>query len=370
MPVRLALLDHGFVEGPGVGSNNESTSHQLWKIAKPLLLAAIVGYFGWLLYTHTLEGVEWVKVQEALANLPAWRIAAAVALTCLNYLVLVGYDAIALYYLEHRLSARRTALGSIVGYAFSHNFGWIFGGSAVRFRLYTQWGFSPIEIAKLIATLTLTFWVGVFTLAGVAFVFEPLKLPAEIKSHLPGWLPITTAYPLGIAALVLIAVYLLLCGVWHRPIKFLGWNFVSPPLSLSLVQIVVASIEQLLAASVFYILLPDVVRNQLDFLQALNIYLLFTVVAALLHIPGGVVVLETIALQFIREMEWEDRKAVISACTASLLMYRLIFYILPLAVACMMLLGNEVRGAGELPQPVSQYTAKRRAIIEKRNKRR
>jgi len=143
-------------------------------------------------------------VTEALAEVRAWRIAAAVALTCLNYLVLIGYDAIALYYLEHSLSARRTAFGSIVGYAFSHNFGWIAGGSAVRFRLYSQWGFSAMEIAKLIATLTLTFWVGVFTLAGVAFLVDPLKLPPTILDHIPRWLPITTAFPLGIASLVII----------------------------------------------------------------------------------------------------------------------------------------------------------------------
>jgi uncharacterized membrane protein YbhN (UPF0104 family) len=349
-----------------VGSNNESTSHQLWKIAKPLLLVAIVGYFGWLLFTNNLKNVTWAGVTQALTEVRAWRIAAAVALTCLNYMVLICYDAIALYYLEHSLSPRRTAFGSIVGYAFSHNFGWIAGGSAVRFRIYSQWGFSAIEIAKLIATLTLTFWVGVFTLAGIAFIVEPLRLPKDILSHLPSWLPITTTFPFGIASLFIIGIYLILCAVWHKPIKFMGWSFVSPPLSLSVVQIIVASIEQLIAASIFYILLPEDVRQKMDFLEALNVYLLFTVVAALLHIPGGVVVLEKIVLDFMGEQTDNT-----SALTASLVIYRLIFYVLPLAVAGMMMLGNEVRGPGESqPNRATQYTAKRLAMIEKRKKRR
>ncbi len=348
-------------------AGNDSFSERIWKVAKPLLLVAIVGYFGWLLFTHNLKDVSWAKVVKALGDVPSWRIAAAVALTCLNYVVLICYDAIALYYLEHNLSPRRTAFGSIVGYAFSHNFGWIFGGSAVRFRIYSQWGFSPMEIAKLIATLTLTFWVGVFTLAGIAFVLKPLAMPKSISEHLPSWLPLHTAFPLGVVSLVIIGIYLILCGVWHRPIKFLGWNFVSPPLSLSLVQIIVASIEQLIAASIFYILLPDAVRQRMDFIQALNVYLLFTVVAALLHIPGGVVVLEKIVFDFMTDNNNAVDK---SELAASLLIYRLIFYVLPLAVAGMMMLGNEVRGPGETPQAVSQYSAKRRALIERRKRRR
>ncbi len=347
-----------------MGSNNESTSKRLWNVAKPLLLIAVLGYFGWLLFTHNLKNVTWAGVVHALANVPAWRIAAAVALTCLNYMVLICYDAIALYYLEHKLSPRRMAFGSIVGYAFSHNFGWIAGGSAVRFRLYSQWGFGPLEIAKLIATLTITFWVGVFTLAGVAFVLKPLPLPETILHYLPGWLDIRTAFPLGVASLIIIAAYLVVCGVWHRPITLFGKKFVSPPLSLSLVQILVASVEQLLAASIFFILLPDEVRQSLDFVEALNVYLLFTVVAALLHIPGGVVVLEKIVLDFIPT----DNQ---SALAASIVIYRLIFYVLPLAVAGMMLLGNEVRRPGDSPPaPVSQYTAKRLALAERTKRKR
>lgn len=321
---------------------SDALTKRLWTFAKYGIVALVLGYFGWLLITKNLKGVTWPGLVAAVQNIPSWRIVVAVALTVLNYVVLIGYDYIAVRYLQHPLPKRKLAFGSIIGYAFSHNFGWIAGGSAVRYRLYSSWGFSPLEIAKLIATLTVTFWTGVFFLAGVAFISSPPELPQTILAKLPTWLPIQTALPLGVASLIAIAVYLTLCAVWHKPMKIWGGEFTPPPFLLSVIQIVVASLDQLVAASIFYILLPDEVRQHLTFAKALDIYLLFTVVAALLHIPGGVIVLEKIVLDFIPV---DDP----TALTASLVVYRVIFYLLPLIIAGLMFLYHELQHRHEQP---------------------
>jgi len=317
---------------------SDKVAKRLWSIAKWSVVALILGYFGYLLVTKNLKGVTWSGLVIAVQNIAPWRIALAVTLTVLNYAILIGYDYIAVRYLQHPLPKLKLAFGSIIGYAFSHNFGWIAGGSAVRYRLYSAWGFSAMEIAKLIATLTVTFWTGVFFLAGVAFISSPPELPRTILDKLPAWLPIQTALPLGVASLVTIAVYLTLCAVWHKPMKIFGGEFTPPPFGLSVIQIVVASLDQLVAASIFFVLLPDEVRQHLSFTKALDIYLLFTVVAALLHIPGGVIVLEKIVVDFI---DVGDDAGALTALAAALVVYRVIFYLLPLTVAGIMFVMHE-----------------------------
>lgn len=309
-------------------------SHPLWKVLKPVLIALVIGFFLWLL-AGKLKGLTLEKLLESLSTFSSARIAAALALTGLNYLILIGYDYIAVRYLQHPVSLKRVAFGSLVGYAMSFNFGWILGGSTVRYRLYSSWGFSAMEIAQLIATLTLTFWVGVFALAGVAFLAAPPPLPATIQEHLGNWLPADTARPLGGVFLLCILAYLVLCGVWHRPLHWKNWSFVPPPLSLSLIQTVVASLDQLVAASVFYVLLPDDVREHLGFFKTVNIYLLFTVVSALLHVPGGLGVLEQIVLDTIESGSTHD-------LAATLIVYRVVYYLVPLVIAGALMLVHEV----------------------------
>ena len=79
------------------------------------------------------------------------QIEIALALTVVSYLILTGYDALALRYLGRPLPYRRTALASFLGYAFAHNIGLsVLGGAAPRYRLYAAWELPPVEIALLI----------------------------------------------------------------------------------------------------------------------------------------------------------------------------------------------------------------------------
>lgn len=78
----------------------------------------------------------------------------------------------------------RVALVSFVGAVISLNFGALLGGSTVRYRLYSAWGFSPIEIIRLVLMLAVTFWVGAMGLAGFLFIFVPLELPEELGINL------------------------------------------------------------------------------------------------------------------------------------------------------------------------------------------
>lgn len=308
-----------------------------WTLGKGVIIALILVLFGWLL-SQKLKGLTFAQLQTALASFPAWRIALALALTALNYVILAGYDYLALRYLRHSVRPSQLWFGTIVGYAMSFNFGWIIGGSTVRYRLYSSWGFTNMEIAKLIGTLTVTFWVGVFAVAGLAFVISPLELPQEFLGEgVMRYLPFTTTLPLGIASLVFVAGYLTLCAAWHKPLRWGTHEFTPPSLPFSLCQIFVASLDQFIAAAVFYVLLPDQIRGEMNYLQTVNIYLLFTAISALLHIPGGMVVLEKVVLDFIGSEDPAEQ----AQLAATLIVYRVVYYFIPLAVGGVMMLIHE-----------------------------
>ncbi len=109
-----------------------------------------------------LSHYSWSDVVEGLSLVSAWQIALAIAITATNFVVLAGYDWIAVTYLKKRLPAGKLLVGAIIGYAFSNLLGWMLGGTSVRYRLYTRWGFSLVEVITFISVLSITFWLGCF----------------------------------------------------------------------------------------------------------------------------------------------------------------------------------------------------------------
>jgi uncharacterized membrane protein YbhN (UPF0104 family) len=124
---------------------------------------------------HELRGVTWLDVRSDLAAIPLPTLAVAFALTALNYVILTGYDALGLVYAGVTLAYRRIALASTVGYAFSQGLGFpLLTGAPIRFRLYSSWGLGALDVGRVVAFYTSTFWVGLASTAGVAFLLWPV----------------------------------------------------------------------------------------------------------------------------------------------------------------------------------------------------
>ena len=96
-------------------------------------------------------------------------------------------------------------MASFVSYVSSFNFGAILGGSTMRYRLYSTFGLSAVEVVKIIAICTLTFVLGFCTLAGAVFTFDPLPLPEIVETKLP----ITTVFPIGVTLLSCVGAMML-----------------------------------------------------------------------------------------------------------------------------------------------------------------
>jgi uncharacterized membrane protein YbhN (UPF0104 family) len=174
----------------------------LRRLTPLLILALLVGAIA--LLHHQLRAYHYEDVRRALRALPVRRIEIALGLTVLSYLILTGYDAMALRYLGRPLAYRRTALASFLGYAFAHNIGFsVLGGAAPRYRLYASWGLPPAEISLLIGFTAATFWVGVCAVTGTALIVDPISLAARIGLPVPIG-RIVGAVLLGVVAAALI----------------------------------------------------------------------------------------------------------------------------------------------------------------------
>src|SRR5258706_7311481 len=150
---------------------------------KPLLILALFAIALRVLH-DTLAQYRYREVIAYLHALPGDQLLLAAGLTLLGYLVMTGYDTLAFRYIRHPLPYFKIALASFIGYAFNNNVGLsgLVGGS-LRYRLYNAWRLTAVEIAKVIAFYTITFWLGFVLLGGSLFIFAPPIVPLTV--HLP-----------------------------------------------------------------------------------------------------------------------------------------------------------------------------------------
>ncbi|MDR1776603.1 MAG: hypothetical protein LBR31_02075 [Desulfovibrio sp.] len=298
----------------------------------PVLVAGIFVLAVWLLY-HKLKAYSLDQIRESLSQISSGRIIFSLFLTCISYMILIGYDWLAVKAIHKSLPLGRVAMVSFVGQTVSYNFGALLGGTTVRWRLYSNWGFSLVDIARLVLMLAVTFWVGALGMVGAIFLFKPPLMPDELLDKLP----IADMRILGLVLFLIACSYLVLCCTVRKPLHIRGREFVFPPPHIAFAQAAVAGIDIVAAAACMYVLLPgDMGVGFLDFLPG---YLMAQVAVVLTHVPGGVGVFELVILHLTHTAHTETVFAVV-------LIFRLLYYILPLLAAALLLLAYEVRQNG------------------------
>ncbi|MEH1906120.1 lysylphosphatidylglycerol synthase domain-containing protein [Nostoc sp.] len=273
---------------------------------------------------NELREYNYRDILNSLAAIPKSRLSWAVWLTALGYLVMIGYDILGFSYINRSLSWNKIALTSFISSAFTNTIGFaLLTGSAIRYRFYSSWGVSAVAIAQVIAFANFTFWLGMFAVAGLLFLINPLKIPTPLH------LPFTTVRPIGVIFLLLVAAYLLGSIFIKQPLIIRGQEFRFPSLKISLAQIAISSFDWILAAAVLYVVLPT--NISLSYLDFLGIYLLAMFAGVVSNVPGGLGVFETIILLIL------SSKVSAAAVLGSMLVYRGVYYYLPLLLAAALL---------------------------------
>ncbi len=283
-----------------------------------------------LAIANELREYNYRDILNSLAAIPKSRLSWAIWLTALGYLVMIGYDILGFNYINRSLSWNKIAFTNFISSAFSNTIGFaLLTGSAIRYRFYSTWGVSAVAIAQVIAFANFTFWLGMFAVAGLLFLINPLKIPTQLH------LPFATVRPIGVIFLLLVAAYLLGSIFIKQPLIIRGQEFRFPSFKISLLQIAISSFDWILAAAVLYALLPS--NISLSYLDFLGIYLLAMFAGVVSNVPGGLGVFETIILLIL------SSKVSAAAVLGSMLAYRGVYYFLPLLVAAGLLGIYEIR---------------------------
>src|ERR1041384_741639 len=109
-----------------------------------------------------LKGVDIGVILLALAEKPLLQIGLAALCVLGSFCMLTFYDFFALRTIgKKHVPYRIAALSGFCSYTIGHNIGaTVFTGGAIRFRIYSDWHLSAIDVAKICFISGLTFWLG------------------------------------------------------------------------------------------------------------------------------------------------------------------------------------------------------------------
>src|SRR6195256_6953736 len=237
----LATLQRGFNEW--IGWKRLGTAASLFIIG--IAITTLV---------RTLEGVDTRVVLVALAEKPLLQIGLAALCVFGSFCTLTFYDFFALRTIgKKHVPYRIAALSSFTSYVIGHNIGaTVFTGGAIRFRIYSDYGLSAIDVAKICFLSGLTFWLGNLFVLGIGMTWHPWAASAM------DLLPPAMNRLIAIGCLTGIAAYFtwLLTGEKPRELGQNGWKVILPSAKLTLVQILIGVVDLGFCALAMFLLIP------------------------------------------------------------------------------------------------------------------
>ena len=118
--------------------------------------------------------------------------------------------------------------------------------------------------------------------------------------------------------------------VWAKPrvIGRAGWSVTLPGGPLTLLQIAIGIVDLACCALAMYVLLPD--APHIDFIKLAVVFVSATLLGFASHSPGGLGVFD--AAMLVALIEYDKEQLV-----AGLLLFRLLYYIVPFALSLLIL---------------------------------
>lgn len=286
---------------------------------------------------HLLSELDLYALHDSILAVPQPALLGAVTATVVGFIVLLGYEWSASRYAGVTLPPQTLLLGGFTAFAIGNAIGLsLLSGGSVRYRLYARHGLGAADVAHMTLFASLSLGCALPPLAALATLSN---LPAASTAlHLP--VPLLAT----ISVTVLLLMSVLVVGIYRRRlpdqphrdsllVRAGRRTLRLPGRRLTFLQLVITALDIAAAATVLYLLLPEAP----PFGAFLLVYLLALAAGVLSHVPGGVGVFEAILLAAFAD------KLGAAPLAAALLLYRLIYVLLPMLVACVLLLVNEAQ---------------------------
>jgi phosphatidylglycerol lysyltransferase len=282
------------------------------------IVAALMFCGGLLISYRELHAFRLADLSVSMQLVSRQSIAIASLFAAASYIILSAADLLALRYVQGRLPLAKAAFASFVSNAINHTigFGGLFGGS-IRYRLYSAWGIDAPSVARVIAFASVTTWSGFFFATGVSLLSGASRVAST--TTLTGVL--LTLIPLLYLALSWRGTKLMIRGA---VVEF-------PAPAIAFGQLALSVADWSLAGAVLYALLP----HDVAFARFLTAFFVAQFAGVISGVPAGIGVFDSVVMVTLRSF-WPAHTLL-----AALLLYRVIYYLAPLAIGCAMLIVYE-----------------------------
>jgi len=296
----------------------KAARHWLYPLIALALAALVYEGVAKLLKKLDLNQV-WLSIQDT----PPQALLLALLATAVSYVALMGYDFGSLRLVGAKIPAKKTAKTAFMAYALGNSLGaGMLTGGALRMRHYMAEGASAGQVTRAIVINALSFGLGIGVLGAMGILWQSDKVEEVI--HLP-----------GVLLQILAAVFLASLGLWgffgHRlqGLKLLGKELPLHPghrfLSL---QLAVSCLDIVASGFALWILLP---QGSVGFELFIVFFAIAITLGVLSHVPGGLGVFEALMLLCIGKDVGPE------ALTAALLVFRGVYFLLPLLLAFLLI---------------------------------
>jgi uncharacterized membrane protein YbhN (UPF0104 family) len=284
-----------------------------------------------------LHKFTWVKIEASLAAIHPWQFAGAALCTATSYFILTGFDCIGIAYAGGQVPYRRIALASFLSLSIGHTVGLApLSSGTIRYRYYTESGLDLTQIGMVILISAVTVALGESSLAGLALLTQP-TLTGKLL-HLAA----DPARLLGIACFAIPVSYMVATFTIHRELTIRGRSFRLPSPRIAAAQIALGLTNYIFVSGALYFMLLSV--STVDFQDVAAAYVLGNVASLISHVPGGIGVLEAVIVAVLPG----------AALIGPLIAFRLTYYLIPLAIGCLLFGGSEL--ARRVRAPKTQLT--------------
>ncbi len=303
------------------GEGGSAPAARRWHLPHLAPLAGVVVVVLAAYVIHRIAGeVHLDDIEAALRATPLPPLLLALLFTVLSFLAMSVYDVLgAEQVAPGRVPWRIAAFAGATSFAIANAVGFhVLTGVPVRYRLYARAGLDMAQVGHIVGNSLVAFWLGVLGLLGGTLLVDPVGVPLLAR--------LTPALDRMLGALIVIV----LAGItiWlarrARALILFGWRLVLPGGAGMLARIGLGVIDVGCASAALYVLLPADVAP--GFAVFLLVFLTAIVAGAASHVPGGLGVLEATVLIGLGAGGRAD-------VIAALVVYRVVYYLLPLGVA-------------------------------------
>jgi len=280
-----------------------------------------------LLLHHELQHHAWRDVLRHLREITPRDALAACGFAAASYAALMVVEALALRHALQRVPWRISSATSFVAYAVGHNIGLAaLSGGAIRLRLYGLRGVTASDIALVSGFCAATTGLGLVALTAFSLLVEPAEAGLVLR------IGRDTAYAGGTVLALLLCSYFAWSGLRRSPLVLRQWQIRLPRPAISAGQLAASVADLSCAAAALYVVLPE--SAQISYAAFLAVFVLSVFAASVTGIPGGLGVIEYVVVLALPDVPTEQ-------LLGRLLAFRLIYYIVPLAVAAVFMAMQE-----------------------------